>query len=90
VDATFTLLRRVFIGEMWYEAHRSHAYQILSRRYNNHKKITLSVLTINAIWLFPLAYLASIYEYWAPLYSFIALTPLVLVAHGVKAGMVHD
>jgi len=33
VDATVTLLHRLASGQTWYEAHRSHAYQILLRRW---------------------------------------------------------
>jgi len=90
VDATYTLIRRVLQGQKWYDAHRSHAYQILSRRYNSHKKITLAVLAINVLWLFPLAYLSSIQEYWAPVLSLIAISPLVVVAHKAKAGLIND
>ncbi|MDX9975972.1 MAG: glycosyltransferase family 4 protein, partial [FCB group bacterium] len=35
-DATTTLIRRFLRGERWYQAHRSHAYQILARRWNSH------------------------------------------------------
>ena len=90
VDATYTLLRRILRGEVWYEGHRSHAYQILSRRYKSHKRIALGVSFVNIIWLLPLAYLASIYEYWAPLLSLIALLPLLVVVHRVKAGLLND
>jgi len=53
VDATLTLLRRLCRGERVYEAHRSHAYQWLARRWNSHRRVTLSVLTINLLWLLP-------------------------------------
>ena len=38
-DATVTLLTRMARGERWYEAHRSHAYQRLSRRWHGDRKI---------------------------------------------------
>ena len=90
VDATYTLIRRVLQGEKWYEAHRSHAYQILSRRYKSHKKITLGIIIINVVWLLPLAYLASIYEYWAPVLTLIALFPMMIVDYRVEAGVFND
>jgi len=31
VDASWTLARRVFSGQRWYQAHASHAYQIMAR-----------------------------------------------------------
>lgn len=90
VDSTYTLIIRVLNGKKFYEAHRSHAYQILSRRFQSHKYITLGVLIVNIIWLIPLAYLASVYEYWAPIISLIALFPLVVIAHMTKAGTLND
>jgi len=90
IDATYTLTKRVIIGDKWYEAHRSHAYQILSRRYNSHKIVTLGILTINLLWLLPLAYLASIYQYWAPVISLVAVFPLIVVANLIGAGIRND
>ncbi|MCW0922707.1 glycosyltransferase family 4 protein [Pseudomonas sp. RG1] len=55
VDATYTMLRRLIRGEKIYEAHRSHAYQYASRQHSSHKKVTLSVVLINIVWLTPLA-----------------------------------
>jgi len=90
VDATYTLIRRFMRGDKWYAAHRSHAYQILSRKYKSHKKVTLSVLAINIIWLFPLAFLAALYEYWAPVFTLIAITPLIFIDYKVGAGIRND
>ena len=89
-DTTYTLIRRIVNGDKWYEAHRSHAYQILSRQYRSQKKVTVAVITINIAWLFPLAYLATKYEYWASLISIIAVLPLVISAYNVDAGMQND
>ena len=49
IDATTTLIRRVVRGQKWYEAHRSHAYQILSRRFGSHRNISVGVLIINIL-----------------------------------------
>lgn len=85
VDATVTLLRRILIArERFYEAHRSHTYQILSRRLNSHQKVTLGVLAINLFWLFPLAILASRYYGYGVLFIVTAYLPLVAIA--VKSG----
>src|SRR5262249_277790 len=40
VDATMTLARRCLRGERVLEAHRSHAYQWLARRWGSHSKVT--------------------------------------------------
>lgn len=79
-DATVTLLRRLLRGERWYEAHCSHAYQCAARRYQSHKKVTLSVLAINACWLFPLAMFAGFRPDLGLLLTVLALTPLVVLA----------
>jgi hypothetical protein len=44
VDATVTLARRFIVGGKWYQAHRSHGYQRLSRRFKSHGVVTLGVL----------------------------------------------
>ena len=54
-DATVTLLRRVISGQRWYDAHRSHAYQILARRWNSHRAVTVAASFVNVCWLLPLA-----------------------------------
>jgi len=86
VDATYTLVRRIVNGDKWYEAHRSHAYQILARKFSSHKKVSVGVFFINLIWLFPLAFLASVFHYWAPVISLVAIFPLVYIAYKVNAG----
>jgi len=90
VDATVTLLRRIARGDVWHQAHRSHAYQILSRRLNSHKKVTQCVLAVNVFWLMPWAYLAMLFESWAPVICFMAMLPLVVVAFRVGAGTTND
>lgn len=55
-DATFTLCRRFATGQRAYEAHRSHAYQRLARRFKSHRTVTVGVLIVNAFVLFPLAW----------------------------------
>ena len=86
VDATVTLIRRVFRGEIFYKAHRSHAYQVLARRLGSHLKISLAALGINLFWLFPLAFLASSFSQWGVACMVVALTPLVFLAVKVGAG----
>lgn len=89
-DATMTLIRRVLRGEKWYLAHRSHAYQILSRRLGSHKRVALGVGMINLFWLLPLAYLSANLTLWAPLVFIVAVFPLFVIAFRVGAGIVND
>ena len=76
-DATVTLLRRLIKGERIFEAHRSHSYQILAQRYNSHRKITLGVLLVNVLWLFPFAFMAAIYPNHAPIITLVSLLPVI-------------
>lgn len=86
VDATFTLIRRVINGHKMYDAHRSHAYQYASRKYNSHTTVTIGVLLINIFWLLPIAYLASQKVLMPELLLFIAYFPLILIAVFFGAG----
>ncbi|WP_404359059.1 glycosyltransferase family 4 protein [Methylotuvimicrobium sp. KM1] len=90
VDATVTLLRRIMRGEAWHQAHRSHAYQILSRHLNSHKKVTQGVLTVNVFWLLPWAYVSVMYQTWAPLICFVAMAPLCVAVLKLGAGTTND
>ena len=87
VDATYTLIKRVLSGYKMYDAHRSHSYQILSRKCGSHTPVTLAVAAINLLWLFPIAYMtvtqAWAYPEWAVLIAYI---PLLFVAIKFKAG----
>jgi Fuc2NAc and GlcNAc transferase len=86
VDATTTLVVRMTGGAKWYEAHRGHAFQILARRFKSHRKVTVSVIAINLMWLLPLGYLASVYPYWGLVCCAVAWAPLVTLALKVGAG----
>jgi Fuc2NAc and GlcNAc transferase len=59
VDATVTLIRRLLRGERVYQAHRSHAYQWLARRWRSHARVSFAVLIVNLVWLLPWAVLAT-------------------------------
>jgi Fuc2NAc and GlcNAc transferase len=87
VDATVTLLRRWGRGARLSQAHRSHAYQRLSRKYHSHLKVTLAVLCINVFWLGPLAFMAAERPFYAAILTLIAWTPLVLLAWRAGAGI---
>ena len=49
VDATATLLRRVYKGERWYEAHCSHAYQRAVQAGLSHSRVVALVVLINLL-----------------------------------------
>ena len=58
-DATTTLARRLTRGESPAAAHRSHAYQWLSRRYQSHFKVTGALWVLNLLVFLPIALLAA-------------------------------
>lgn len=86
VDSTVTLLRRWSRGAKLFEAHRSHAYQRLSRKYRSHLKVTLGTLFVNAIWLDPIAVAATLRPSLGSLLTLIAWLPLVVAAWLSGAG----
>jgi Fuc2NAc and GlcNAc transferase len=86
VDATVTLARRSLLGERLHEAHRSHAYQWLARRWGSHRRVTLSVLAVNVFWLLPAAWLAMRYPQFAVWSLVGAFVPLIVLAIAAGAG----
>lgn len=86
VDATVTLVRRVLRRERVYEAHRSHAYQWLSRRWGSHKKVTLLTIAVNVCWLFPCALYAARHPTRAGLMVLIAIVPIIVGVLAAGAG----
>lgn len=58
-DSLVTLLRRLVRGERVYEAHSSHAYQVLARKWGSHGAVTTTVIAINLLVLLPLAWIAN-------------------------------
>jgi Fuc2NAc and GlcNAc transferase len=86
VDATVTLVRRALRGERLHEAHRSHAYQYLVRRWGSHRRVTLMALLLNIGWLLPCATAATLWPGYALWFAAGALTPLFFAALIAGAG----
>lgn len=80
VDATLTLVRRMLRLERVHQAHRTHAYQWLARRWNSHSNVTFAVIAINFLWLLPLAAAAVVFPSRALWICFVAFAPLVAIA----------
>ncbi|GER62149.1 glycosyltransferase WbpL [Enterobacter ludwigii] len=87
VDATTTLLRRVVAGKKVYEAHASHSYQILARKYGSHVPVTLMAIAVNLLWLFPIAMLIASAKIDGVVGLVIAWFPLLIVALKCGAGV---
>lgn len=80
-DATFTLLMRIFKREKWYSAHKSHAYQRYVQMGGSHKRLALSLLLINVMVLWPMAYIAFAWDEFS-YYMVVASILLVFVLWG--------
>lgn len=85
-DSTLTLVRRGKKGEKIHQAHRSHAYQILTRKWGGHLPVTLLVLLVNLIWLLPLAWGASVWPTSGLALCLIAYCPLLWFMYKTGAG----
>lgn len=75
-DATATLLRRIFRGERWYTAHRSHAYQRAVEHGWSHARVSSAVVVAN-VGLGVLAAAALARPDWA--------LPALAIAYGLIA-----
>ena len=60
VDATATLLMRMWRGERWYNPHRDHAYQVLVRMGRSHGDVLSLFMSANVIWVLPMAFVAAL------------------------------
>ncbi|WP_435927096.1 MraY family glycosyltransferase [Dryocola sp. BD613] len=87
VDATMTLLRRLIGGKKVYEAHASHTYQILARKYGSHKPVTIGAFIINVVWLLPFALLIANGKVTGVVGVLIAWLPLIATAYYYGAGV---
>lgn len=84
-DATVTLFRRLLRRERVFEAHRRHAYQALSRRWQSHRRVTLAFIGVNVVWLLPLAWLSAQPGWMWPAVA-LAYLPLGAIALAAGAG----
>ena len=90
VDSGVTLVTRIITGQKWYSAHRSHAYQKLSRRYKSHARVSAGVCVVNVVWLLPWAVLAQASLLPILVCVVAALLPLLVVAIRVGAGQTDE
>ena len=90
IDATVTLLRRMANGERWYEAHRSHAYQKLARKFGGHLKVTSSSILLNVVWILPMAWLSAKYPRHGMFLTALTWLPLVAICFWCGAGLKDD
>ncbi|MCP5181353.1 MAG: hypothetical protein H6993_00750 [Pseudomonadales bacterium] len=86
VDSTYTLLVRMITGQPFLGAHRTHLYQILSRRVG-HARTCLMFMSYGLGVLLPLAWAvqAQMLSPWLAIAA--AVVPLMLVSFALGAGM---
>lgn len=77
MDASLTLLARMWLGRRWYAAHREHLYQWLVRRGRTHARVDSVYMGWNLLVAAPMAWLA-----WSHLH--VALT-VTMVVYAVAA-----
>lgn len=84
-DATVTVVRRILQGERPWAAHRTHAYQKLSRRFG-HRSVTVAYGVISLFWAIPLTFVAVRWPdlQWSAAVT--ALLPLFITAAALGAG----
>jgi Fuc2NAc and GlcNAc transferase len=86
-DATVTLSVRVARRLSPFEAHRSHAYQRLARRFNSHAVASTAYSAVNLLWIAPFTYLLTKLEGWVAFVVFLgAIFPLAIAALLLGAG----
>lgn len=85
-DASWTLMARISDGQTWHEAHRTHSYQILSRKWQSHQQVNAANAVINLLWLTPLAFAAHHWPHMGWLIAAAAYAPLILISYKLKAG----
>lgn len=85
VDATFTVVRRFLRGEQVTQAHRTHAFQLLTEKLG-HRNVTLSIALVNLAWLLPCAIASALHPQDALWIATLSLFPLVLGAFMIGAG----
>jgi Fuc2NAc and GlcNAc transferase len=86
VDATVTLIGRLFRKQKPHVAHRSHAFQHLALRFGSHKRVTIGVVAINVLWLLPIAFAVTEGRIDGFVGVLIAYTPLTIAALIFGAG----
>ena len=85
-DASYTLGVRIVTGQPFADAHRSHLYQILSRRWG-HGFTTALFATHAVVWLAPLAALSVVFPGWQAACLVAACVPAACACIVLRAGI---
>ena len=85
-DATITLITRILTTKRWYEAHRTHLYQRLARKFGKHRTVIFLYSSINVLWLLPIAAVCLYKPQFAVMWAVLAYLPLIVLAVVLGAG----
>ena len=66
--------------------HRSHNYQKMTRKLNNHNKVNFLLMIYNFLWCLPLAYLNQIYLDFSFLFILLSYLPYTYICYFNKSG----
>lgn len=80
-DASYTLIWRMTSGQPFLEGHSLHAYQRVTRLWGSHRRTAYLLLSVNVLWLLPLAWSARIWPELGVWMVMLAYTPLLLAIH---------
>ncbi len=80
-DTVVTQIMRVVLVKKWYLAHRSHAYQNITRITGSHLKVTNGVALYNIIWILPLTIWSSLYSNMGMIAALLAISPALFVSY---------
>jgi Fuc2NAc and GlcNAc transferase len=90
VDAGVTLCRRLMRRERVWEAHRSHAYQRLSRHLGAHRPVTLAYSAVTLCWLVPIGFTVGTGLLSITAGLVLSYTPLLACAWRLGGGLADD
>lgn len=85
VDASLTISFRVMRGHQIYQAHSQHAYQHMNRWLGTKKTLAFTML-ISVFWLFPIAWISSLFPGKGIFLLVLASLPLIIMDWLLGAG----
>lgn len=86
VDTGWTLGVRLARGHPPYEPHSTHAYQHAARRWG-HRRVVAVVMTINLLYVVPLAWLAEYHPHFGVYIAISGIVPFIAICWRLGAGI---
>jgi Fuc2NAc and GlcNAc transferase len=86
IDATITLVRRFFLGQKVFTAHKEHAFQKAAAKYG-HWRVSCFIILVTLFWLNPMANLTIHYVHYGPILSLLSILPILIIVLRFKPGL---